>query len=117
MQLNILILPGDGIGAGNNEAVKVLNRIAQKYNHQFALSEGLLGGIAIHKTGAAPAGSYRPGGESGRHFDGRSGARSSTRRHLRSVPNAGCWASERCSVSMQTYARSVPTKHYWILRR
>src|SRR5271169_2206277 len=52
MQLNILILPGDGIGAEvTREAVKVLNQIAKKFHHQLSLSEGLLGGIAIHKTG------------------------------------------------------------------
>jgi 3-isopropylmalate dehydrogenase len=52
MQLNILILPGDGIGAEvTEEAVKVLQRVAKKFNHRLALSHGLLGGIAIHKTG------------------------------------------------------------------
>jgi len=52
MQLNILILPGDGIGAEvTQEAVKVLKRTAAKFGHQLALSEGLLGGIAIQKTG------------------------------------------------------------------
>jgi len=52
MQLAVLILPGDGIGAEvTQEAVKVLERIAQKYHHQLALSQGLLGGIAIHQTG------------------------------------------------------------------
>jgi 3-isopropylmalate dehydrogenase len=52
MHLNILILPGDGIGAEvTREAVKVLDRIAQKFHHQLNLTEGLLGGVAIHKTG------------------------------------------------------------------
>ncbi len=52
MQLNLLILPGDGIGAEvTREAVKVLERVATKYHHQLSISEGLLGGIAIHKTG------------------------------------------------------------------
>jgi 3-isopropylmalate dehydrogenase len=52
MQLNILILPGDGIGAEvTREAVKVLQQVAGKFGHQLSLSEGLLGGIAIHKTG------------------------------------------------------------------
>src|ERR1700681_3846992 len=52
MQLNILILPGDGIGAEvTREAVKVLQQVAHKFQHQLALTEGLLGGIAIHKTG------------------------------------------------------------------
>src|ERR1700681_710431 len=52
MQLNLLILPGDGIGAEvTREAVKVLEKVAGKFHHQLSISEGLLGGIAIHKTG------------------------------------------------------------------
>jgi len=52
MNLSVLILPGDGIGVEVTvEAVKVLQRVAAKYNHTLELSEGLLGGIAIHKCG------------------------------------------------------------------
>ncbi len=52
MQLNVLILPGDGIGAEvTREAVKVLQQVALKFNHPLSLTEGLLGGVAIHKTG------------------------------------------------------------------
>lgn len=52
MQLNVLALPGDGIGTEvTREAVKVLRRVADKFSHKLSLSEGLLGGIAIHKTG------------------------------------------------------------------
>ncbi len=52
MQLNVLALPGDGIGTEvTREAVKVLRRVADKFSHSLHLSEGLLGGIAIHKTG------------------------------------------------------------------
>ena len=52
MQLKVLILPGDGIGAEvTREAVKVLQRVASKFHHQLSLSDALLGGIAIHKTG------------------------------------------------------------------
>src|SRR6202790_3016181 len=52
MQLKILILPGDGIGTEvTHEAVKVLRKVASKFHHQLVLSESLLGGIAIHKTG------------------------------------------------------------------
>jgi 3-isopropylmalate dehydrogenase len=54
MQLNILVLPGDGIGTEvTREAVRVLERVAARYNHTLKLSEGLLGGVAIHKTGQA----------------------------------------------------------------
>jgi 3-isopropylmalate dehydrogenase len=52
MNLNILILPGDGIGVEvTREAVRVLEHIADKSGHRVNLKEGLLGGIAIHKTG------------------------------------------------------------------
>lgn len=52
MNLKVLILSGDGIGAEvTREAVRVLETVARKYQHQLSLTEGLLGGIAIHKTG------------------------------------------------------------------
>jgi len=52
MKLNILVLPGDGIGTEvTREAVRVLGRVAEKYGHELSLAEGLLGGVAIHKTG------------------------------------------------------------------
>jgi 3-isopropylmalate dehydrogenase len=52
MNLKVLILPGDGIGAEvTREAVRVLETVAAKFGHVLTLSEGLLGGIAIHKTG------------------------------------------------------------------
>ena len=52
MDLNILTLPGDGIGVEvTREAVRVLDHVAKKRGHKLNLSEGLLGGIAIHKTG------------------------------------------------------------------
>jgi 3-isopropylmalate dehydrogenase len=52
LNLNILVLPGDGIGLEvTREAVRVLRVVAEKWNHQLTLREGLLGGIAIHKTG------------------------------------------------------------------
>ncbi|HVW08634.1 MAG TPA: 3-isopropylmalate dehydrogenase [Bryobacteraceae bacterium] len=52
MNLNILVLPGDGIGLEvTREAVRVLRVVAEKWKHQLTLREGLLGGIAIHKTG------------------------------------------------------------------
>jgi 3-isopropylmalate dehydrogenase len=52
MDLNVLVLPGDGIGTEvTREAVRVLQHVATKWHHHVKLTEGLLGGIAIHKTG------------------------------------------------------------------
>ncbi len=52
MKLNVLALPGDGIGAEvTAEALKVLKEVASSYGHELFLSEGLLGGVAIHRTG------------------------------------------------------------------
>jgi 3-isopropylmalate dehydrogenase len=52
MKLNILLLPGDGIGTEvTREAAKVLKHVADAYGHTLTLAEGLLGGIAIHQTG------------------------------------------------------------------
>jgi 3-isopropylmalate dehydrogenase len=53
MRLNVLILPGDGIGVEvTREAVRVLRHVAARWKHELILSEGLLGGVAIHKTGS-----------------------------------------------------------------
>jgi len=53
MRLNILVLPGDGIGVEvTREAVRVLRHVAGRYGHELALTEGLLGGVAIHQTGS-----------------------------------------------------------------
>lgn len=49
---NIALLPGDGIGVEvTREAVKVLKAVGEKFGHTFDLKEGLIGGIAIDKTG------------------------------------------------------------------
>jgi 3-isopropylmalate dehydrogenase len=53
MNLSVLILPGDGIGQEvTREAVRVLEKVASKFGHTLTLSEGLLGGVAIHQTGS-----------------------------------------------------------------
>ncbi|MCD4768654.1 MAG: 3-isopropylmalate dehydrogenase [Bacteroidales bacterium] len=52
MNLRIALLSGDGIGPEIVEqAVKVLNTIAEKYRHKFEYSEALVGAVAIEKTG------------------------------------------------------------------
>src|SRR5579863_10127165 len=53
MNLKILLLPGDGIGAEvTSAAVEVLEAVAHKFAHTLEFSEALIGGIAIHKTGS-----------------------------------------------------------------
>src|ERR1035437_1634728 len=52
MDLNILVLPGDGIGAEvTREALRVLRHVTIKWNHRLNVGEGLLGGAAIHRMG------------------------------------------------------------------
>ena len=53
MELQVLALPGDGIGQEvTREAIRVLERVAGKFGHRLCLKEALLGGIAIHRTGS-----------------------------------------------------------------
>lgn len=52
MKATIAVLPGDGIGPEvMAQAVNLLNIIAEKKGHDFTFTEGLIGGIAIDKTG------------------------------------------------------------------
>jgi len=52
MQAKITLLPGDGIGPEVvTEGVKVLNAIAERFDHDFTFETALIGGIAIDKTG------------------------------------------------------------------
>ena len=53
MELNVLILPGDGIGVEvTRQAVNVLEHVAMKFKHSLQHQEVLLGGIAIKQTGS-----------------------------------------------------------------
>ncbi len=52
MKKIIALLPGDGIGPEvTDQAILVLKKIAEEFDHQFEFVEGLVGGIAIEKTG------------------------------------------------------------------
>lgn len=52
MNKKIAVLPGDGIGPEVTAvAVNVLQKIAEKYTHQFTFEEGLVGAAAIDATG------------------------------------------------------------------
>lgn len=52
MNLKIAILPGDGIGPEIIEqAMKAVQAVVRKFNHQLEFAYGLTGAIAIEKTG------------------------------------------------------------------
>ncbi len=52
MKLKIAVLPGDGIGPEViDQALKVLNAVADRFDHTFTYCFGDVGGIAIDKTG------------------------------------------------------------------
>ncbi|NPV89990.1 MAG: 3-isopropylmalate dehydrogenase [Firmicutes bacterium] len=51
---SIAVIPGDGIGVEIvPEALKVLEKIGARFNHQFEFRPGLVGGAAIDATGKA----------------------------------------------------------------
>ena len=50
--MKILVIPGDGIGQEvTTWGKKVIEKIAQKYNHNVSFDEGLMGHVAIEATG------------------------------------------------------------------
>ena len=52
MNIKLAVIPGDGIGPEViGEALKVLDRIAQKYGHKFEYNKVLAGGCAIDQCG------------------------------------------------------------------
>lgn len=52
MEYNIAVIKGDGIGPDIvEEAIKVLDKIGEKYEHKFRYKEVLAGGAAIDATG------------------------------------------------------------------
>ena len=52
MEKNITVIKGDGIGPEIvNEAIKVLDAIADKYNHKFNYTQILMGGASIDEYG------------------------------------------------------------------
>jgi 3-isopropylmalate dehydrogenase len=53
MDFKIAVLKGDGIGPEIiDQAIKVLNAVGKKFNHNFVFTEALTGAIAIDKVGA-----------------------------------------------------------------
>ncbi len=54
MKAKIAVVSGDGIGPEvTGAAIAVLQKVATKYGHDFSFEDGLIGGIAIDKTGSA----------------------------------------------------------------
>ncbi|UIR56215.1 3-isopropylmalate dehydrogenase [Sphingobacterium sp. SRCM116780] len=52
MKKNILVIPGDGIGQEVTIwGKKVLEKIGEKYNHDFSFDEAIMGHVAIEATG------------------------------------------------------------------
>jgi 3-isopropylmalate dehydrogenase len=52
MDMNIVLLPGDGIGPEiTTQAVEVLKTVASKFGHNVTFTEELIGGCAIDATG------------------------------------------------------------------
>ena len=48
--MNILLLPGDGVGPEVcNEATKIINAVANSFNLDILIDEDLIGGISIDK--------------------------------------------------------------------
>ena len=54
MNKKITLIPGDGIGPEvTQQSIKVLDAVAAKYDHEFSYRYGLMGAVAIDKTGEA----------------------------------------------------------------
>lgn len=54
MKANIAVLPGDGVGIEVTAAsIRILESVASRFGHEFSFHEGLIGGIAIDRTGSA----------------------------------------------------------------
>jgi len=52
MNKNIVVIEGDGIGPEvTRQSLRVLNAIAERFNHKFGYTYCLMGAIAIDKTG------------------------------------------------------------------
>ncbi len=52
MKKTIAVLPGDGVGPEITvQSVRLLEKIAEKFDHTFTFKEGLIGAVAIEETG------------------------------------------------------------------
>jgi 3-isopropylmalate dehydrogenase len=54
VRFKIAVLPGDGVGPEvAAEGIKVLETVGERFEHSFKLHYGMVGGVAIDKTGTA----------------------------------------------------------------
>jgi 3-isopropylmalate dehydrogenase len=54
LKFKLAVLPGDGVGPDvMAEGIKILEAIGKKYGHDFELTRGLIGGVAIEAEGTA----------------------------------------------------------------
>ena len=54
MKFKLAVLPGDGVGPDvMAEGIKVLEAVGKKFGHDFELTHGLIGGVAIDAEGTA----------------------------------------------------------------
>jgi 3-isopropylmalate dehydrogenase len=54
MELNIAVLPGDGVGPEvMTQGLTVLEAVGERFGHSFKFNEGLIGGVAIDTEGKA----------------------------------------------------------------
>jgi 3-isopropylmalate dehydrogenase len=54
LKYKLAVLPGDGVGPDvMAEGIKVLEAVGKKYGHNFELTQGLIGGVAISAEGTA----------------------------------------------------------------
>jgi len=52
VKFDLAVLPGDGVGPDvTSEAIKVLQAIGSKFDHNFDLSYGLIGGLPLMRQG------------------------------------------------------------------
>ena len=52
MNLDVMLLPGDGVGPEVvGQAVRILEAVGGKFNHQFSFKSGLIGGCSIDQFG------------------------------------------------------------------
>ena len=54
MQFDLVVLPGDGVGPEvATEGIKVLQAVGKRFDHNFNLHYGLVGGVAIDQLGVS----------------------------------------------------------------